>query len=151
MNSFKKNRIVFFSLFFISIFQSVEAGDQRVILDQINHYRVAQGLQPLKLNNQISKEAETHSRNMAAKVIPLGHDGFKKRVNTLSNYFHHPVRAAENVAYNNKAPEIAVTQWLNSRGHRKNIQGNYDLTGIGIAYDKKGQVYVTQIFVNSQK
>lgn len=147
--SYFKTVILIFTIVVITVFQSAVAGEKQIVLDQINHYRIEKNLQPLQLNSQISKEAEAHSRQMAEKRIPLGHDGFKERVNRLSNYFHQSVKAAENVAYNNKAAEVSVNQWLNSRGHRKNIEGNYNLTGIGIAYDKKGQVYVTQIFIKT--
>jgi uncharacterized protein YkwD len=58
--------------------------------------------------------------------------------------------AAENVAaelgYDDPAEEI-VRGWLASTGHRKNIEGGYDTTGIGIARSPAGKVYVTQIFV----
>jgi len=39
-----------------------------------------------------------------------------------------------------------VDGWLNSPGHKKNIEGNFTLTGIGYARDHKGNIYFTQIF-----
>jgi uncharacterized protein YkwD len=32
-------------------------------------------------------------------------------------------------------------------GHRKNIEGPYEVTGIGVARNAQGEVYFTQIFV----
>ena len=43
-----------------------------------------------------------------------------------------------------------VNMWLNSDGHRKNIEGNYNLTGIGVVKGKDGALYFTQIFVNKK-
>jgi uncharacterized protein YkwD len=62
--------------------------------------------------------------------------------------------AAENVAYNtgysNPANE-AVVGWLKSPGHLRNLQGKYNLTGVGVAANENGDVYLTQIFLNVSK
>jgi len=39
-----------------------------------------------------------------------------------------------------------VEEWLESSMHRQNIVGPYNVTGIGIAADRKGALYFTQIF-----
>jgi uncharacterized protein YkwD len=58
---------------------------------------------------------------------------------------------AENVGINDYPPSgtvrAAVSGWLGSRGHRENIEGRYDLTGVGIVRDAQGAYYYTQIFV----
>ncbi len=46
--------------------------------------------------------------------------------------------------------EIVVKQWLLSPGHRQNIRGNYNLTGIGVARDERGRPYYTQMFVRTK-
>jgi uncharacterized protein YkwD len=63
-----------------------------------------------------------------------------------------PLRGiAENVGINDYPPSktvrSAVSGWLGSRGHRENIEGRYDLTGVGIARDARGAYYYTQILV----
>ena len=40
-----------------------------------------------------------------------------------------------------------VNMWLNSPGHKRNIEGNFTLTGIGIAEADNGYLYFTQIFL----
>jgi len=40
-----------------------------------------------------------------------------------------------------------VRGWLESRAHRENIDGSYNLTGIGVARNAAGEVFFTQIFV----
>jgi uncharacterized protein YkwD len=59
-------------------------------------------------------------------------------------------RSAENVASNkgHDQPALqAVEGWLASRRHRSNIEGPYDLTGVGVARNAAGEVYFTQMFV----
>ncbi len=58
---------------------------------------------------------------------------------------------AENVGINNyplsRTVRAAVTGWLESRGHKANIEGRYDVTGVGIVRDTRGTYFYTQIFV----
>jgi uncharacterized protein YkwD len=59
-------------------------------------------------------------------------------------------RTAENVAFDQGHPDppaAAVRGWLASCGHRENIEGPYELTGVGVVSNAKGEVYFTQIFV----
>lgn len=118
------------------------------ILKEINVWRIKHQLKPLALNNHLSQEAKQHSQNMAAHKIAFGHDGYQKRFARCFKALHKKSGAgAENVAYNYKSAEIVVREWLKSPGHLKNIRGDYTLTGIGIARDKKGKIYFTQIFM----
>jgi uncharacterized protein YkwD len=117
------------------------------VLQQINQYRASQGLKLLTRNSAIDNQARIHSQNMAAGKVPFGHDGFKQRVQAIAIPFQG---VAENVAYNqgfSDAATQAVRGWLKSPGHLANIQGNYNLTGIGVATNSKGQIYFTQIFL----
>ena len=40
-----------------------------------------------------------------------------------------------------------MTGWLQSPGHRRNIEGDFDLTGIGIVRVAAGTYFFTQLFV----
>ena len=44
--------------------------------------------------------------------------------------------------------KAVVTAWLNSPGHKSNIESNSNLTGVGVAFDG-GTIYFTQIFIRS--
>ena len=116
---------------------------------QVNQYRASLGLEPLKFNNAIAKQAKIHSRNMAQQSVEFSHRGFQKRVEAIAKTI--PYRsAAENVAYNmghNNPVNTAVTGWIKSDGHRKNIEGDYNLTGVGVAVNPAGEYYFTQIFI----
>jgi len=131
-------------------YQTIEApavSEEKCIAD-INRVRQEHGLQPLKGWTQLSACAREHSQNMAAGKCPFGHDGFKQRADqmqtqaTLSSF-------AENVAYSHKYDDpvqIAVDGWMKSPGHKKNILGDFEETGVGVAVDKEGKFYITQLF-----
>ena len=124
------------------------AALEKSILQKINAYRVARQLPALALNATISNVARTHSQNMATGKVPFGHQGFQARVQTLAKSFAFRA-AAENVAFNQGFSDPATTAvngWINSAGHRNNIVGNYNLTGIGVAKTGTNKYYFTQIF-----
>ncbi len=129
--------------------EAIDRINQKAILVYVNEYRVKHGLKPLKMNNLMSVEAAKHSRNMASHTIPFGHKYFDKRIHRLFAEIKHCSGGAENVAYNYKDAKDVVRNWLTSPGHRRNIVGNYNLTGIGLARDKRGKLYFTQIFIRS--
>ena len=123
---------------------------EKSVFDQINRYRVSHGLSKLTLNANISRQARIHSQNMANKKVSFSHKGFEKRVNsTLVRY----KSAAENVAFNQGYADPAsqaMTGWIHSPGHLKNLKGKYNLTGIGVAANSEGEVYLTQIFIGNK-
>lgn len=115
----------------------------------INQYRKSQNLPPLTLDSRISKEARAHSQAMANGAVPFSHNGFEQRAKAIDKSISYS-GAAENVAYNqgfSDPAKQAVEGWLKSPGHLKNIQGQYDLTGVGVAKNAKGEYYLTQIFI----
>jgi uncharacterized protein YkwD len=129
------------SLTFATLEQSVH--------QQINQYRKSRNLPPLTLDARITEQARIHSEAMASGRVPFSHDGFDNRVKAIAKSI--PYRsAAENVAYNqgySKPDEQAVEGWLKSPGHLKNIVGDFDLTGIAVSKNAKGEYYFTQIFI----
>lgn len=133
----------------ISNFQWQNSTLEKLVFEQINQYRVSQGLPKLSMNASISKQARIHSQNMAQGVVKFSHNGFKQRITSIPLKYDS---AAENVAFNigySEPSKQAVIGWLNSPGHLKNIQGKYTLTGVGVATNAKGEVYLTQIFINT--
>lgn len=123
---------------------------QQAILHYINKYRTTHHLSKLTLLPAISQEATQHSTNMARHKIGFGHAQFNLRIKRLYKKIKGANGGAENVAYNYKSAQEVVRQWLLSPGHRHNIEGNYQLTGIGIARDEKGRMYYTQIFIRTR-
>ena len=119
------------------------------IFQLVNKHRTGMGLKPLKQNDIIAKAAIGHSRNMANKTVPFGHDGFDDRMAGLEKQIKDTRGSAENVAYSSGDAKAVVDMWLHSPGHRKNIEGNYTLSGIGMAKGTDGTCYYTQIFIKN--
>jgi len=117
------------------------------ILRFVNQHRHAMGLKPLQANSFISSVALGHSRDMLTGRSAFGHDGFKDRINTIKRKLGTIHVAAENVASGPMSAREVVDGWLNSPGHRRNIEGDFRLTGIGLAYGRNGMIYFTQIFI----
>ncbi len=82
---------------------------------------------------------------MAEGKTKFGHDGFEKRAKAIQKELGS-VEVGENVAEGQMSAREVVDGWLNSPGHKRNIEGNFTLTGIGYATNKKGNIYFTEIF-----
>lgn len=123
------------------------AAIEQSVFNQINNYRVSQGLRALTRNSAIDNQARIHSQNMANGKVAFGHTGFSQRVQAIGiSYKAAGENVASNQGYSDPATK-AVQGWLNSSGHLANIRGNYDKTGIGVASNSAGKIYFTQIFL----
>lgn len=122
---------------------------EQAVHDQVNAFRAEQNLPPLTLDPRISEIARQHSEDMAAGRVEFGHDRFEARVQTIARAI--PYRsAAENVAYNQGYPDPiaqAVQGWIDSPGHRVNMEGQFNLSGVGVTRTADGKYYFTQIFI----
>ena len=132
-----------------SVVSATISSQQQIILQEINSYRLKHHLRPLQINNIITHEAQIHSTNMAKKIIPFSHTNFNQRIQHIYAKIHNCKHGAENIAYfpPKVSPREVVKLWLISSLHRRNINGNYNLTGIGITTDKRGWIYYTQTFI----
>ena len=120
---------------------------EQSILQLINDYRNSIHLNSLKIMNEVTIQAFNHSKEMAEKKVSFGHDGFDARVENIRKSIGFIYGWAENVAEGQSSAEEVVKDWLQSPGHKKNIEGNYNYTGIGIYKDENGNIYFTQIFI----
>jgi uncharacterized protein YkwD len=123
---------------------------EQAIFDQINQYRASKGLPAFARSSKIDNQARIHSQNMASAKVTFGHDNFSNRVKAVDIPYKG---AAENVAYNKGHADPAtqaVQGWLKSPGHKANIEGKFNQTGIGVAVNSKGEVYFTQLFITTR-
>ena len=135
-------------LYTFSVAPASSTGMADEILKYINDYRRKKGLPAFSMNASMSAEAQRHSENMAARRTAFSHNGFQGRIKRISTSLNGGVgNAAENVAMGSNSARDVVNDWLTSPMHKKNIEGRYNLTGIGVATDRKGVLYFTQIFV----
>lgn len=125
---------------------------EQAIYHRVNLYRMSLDLPPLVIDPVICAQARAHSEEMA-KTRKMSHDGFRERVESVAQQI--PYRsAAENLAVNagHQVPdEVAVQGWIESPGHHRNMIGRFDLTGISVVQNDKGEYYFTQIFVRKRK
>lgn len=122
---------------------------EQTVHQQVNQYRQAHNLPPLTLDARISEQARLHSQAMGKGQVPFGHAGVEQRVKAIGKSILYRA-AAENVAFNQGYSDPvtqAVQGWIKSPGHRHNMEGQYDLTGIGIAKNAQGEYYFTQLFI----
>lgn len=115
------------------------------ILQYVNEDRKDHGMAPLQVNALESSLALKHSQDMAGGKVKFGHDGFDKRAKSIQQSLGS-TEIGENVAEGPMTAREVVDGWLNSPGHKKNIEGHFTLTGIGYAKDNRGNIYFTQIF-----
>jgi uncharacterized protein YkwD len=116
------------------------------VLSQTNQFRKSKGLTELVMRNELNAIAQQHSADMASGRVGFGHNGFAKRNAMASAKIKHLHSIAENVAYGATSAKQVVTLWKNSSGHRRNMLGPYRYIGIGIAKDKQGRMFYTQVF-----
>lgn len=123
---------------------------EQEILQEINIYRATKRLKPLQMVELITDAATKHSKDMGRGRVPFGHDGFDDRMDRIMRKIDNANACAENVAFGKFTAQEVVKRWIQSPGHKKNIEGNYNLTGIGVVRGKDGYPYFTQIFINQR-
>lgn len=120
----------------------------------VNLHRTSKGLERLEWNAVVADECRIHSENMASGDAAIGHSGFEERASDI--YERIPFsRFYENVGY--VADVMGVTspasrifeEWLKSPVHRLAIEGEYDMTGVGVVADG-AEFYFTQIFLKTK-
>lgn len=123
------------------------AAMEEAVLYYTNLYRNSKGLTQLTLHKTASEVAYVHSKNMALKKTAFGHAGFEERITIIQSKSGKMAAAAENVAFGQLSAKDVVDGWIKSAPHRKNLEGNYTMMGLGFAKDARGVPYYTQIFL----
>lgn len=139
----------FISFASLSSFVAVSHGDTGIredVFSQTNQFRKSKGLTGLVMVQQLNAIALQHSLDMAKGKVAFGHDGFAKRNAMASHQIRQLHSFAENVAYGATSGSQVVNLWKNSSGHRRNMLGNFKYIGIGIARDRQGRIFYTEVF-----
>ena len=119
----------------------------------INNHRSDLYLAPLKIHAVLTEYSQLHSDDMAGGTIDFGHYGFKKRVSEIQRSLGLD-RIVENLAYNRALdPALkALDQWLNSDGHRRNIENQmYSHCGTAVTLAPNGFYYFTLLLGKFRK
>ncbi|MFI8962593.1 sigma-70 family RNA polymerase sigma factor [Streptomyces sp. NPDC053493] len=121
-------------------------SDAQQVIDLVNSERAQAGCGPLTENALLTRAAQGHSDDMAARNFfdhtnPDG-DGPGERV-TAAGYRWSTY--GENIAMGQRTPAEVMESWMNSPGHRANIL-NCSFKEIGIGIHSAGGPYWTQVF-----
>ena len=119
----------------------------------VNHERASHDLPVLAWSDAVVREARGHSHEMASGDVDFGHDGFSERVDHLKLSLAGFRGAGENVLMTSDLHDVAqeaVTIWLHSPHHLRNILGDYNYSAVGVWQAKDGSLYFTQIFIKAE-
>ncbi|MBQ0736387.1 CAP domain-containing protein [Aquimarina celericrescens] len=114
------------------------------ILNLVNEHRQSQSLSILAKSATAEELAIDHSKYMISQGR-ISHDNRDAKFQTLQEK-ENARSFGENVASGQNSAQSVMTGWLNSSGHRANIEGNYTHIGIAAVKDENGRFYYTQIF-----
>jgi uncharacterized protein YkwD len=118
----------------------------------VNQHRTEKGLPPLEWSESVAVQCRIHSQNMASGEVPFGDSGFEERADSIRVSLTF-VSITENVASNwgfDDPAQTAFDDWGNNSVHMANIEGAYDITGVGAARSEIGSYYFTQIFIRRE-
>lgn len=103
------------------------------VVRQVNMERTKRGLNPLRVDANLSAAANIRAREITEKFSHTRPDG--SRAVSVSNFAY-----AENIARGQKTPDKVMAAWLTSEGHRQNmLRASYK--SIGVSCVRLGNVY----------
>lgn len=126
----------------IIVIEELTISEEILIL--VNEHRMSIGKSVLIRNEIADETAEIHSDYMIDQN-QISHDNFNDRFQDLQNLVG-AIAAGENVAYGYPTAETVMDAWLNSPGHRNNIEGDFTHIGIASIKNSQGVYYYTQLF-----
>jgi len=123
-------------------------ADELEVFNLINQQRTNNGLQALKIDDEVQRVARIKAQDMVDNNY-FSHTSptYGSPFDMLKSFSISYKSAGENIA-GNSSNSSAVTAWMNSSGHKANIlNSSYNYTGIGVVNSPKyGKIYV-QMFI----
>jgi uncharacterized protein YkwD len=110
-------------------------SNARALVQLVNEHRASLGLAPLTWSAEAAAVAQAHSDDMQRRdffshINPDHASPFDRIRAARLRYVH----AGENIAYGYDSPRELFQAWLDSPGHRKNLENpNYTQHGLGSA------------------
>ena len=124
------------------------SADEKETFDLVNQQRINNGLQALKVDEEVQRVARIKAQDMVDNNY-FSHNSptYGSPFDMLNSFKISYRSAGENIA-GNSSNSAAVTAWMNSSGHRANIlNSSFNYTGVGVVKSSKyGKIYV-QVFV----
>lgn len=123
-------------------------SDEKEVFDLINKQRTNQGLQVLKVDEEVQRVARIKAEDMVSNNY-FSHNSptYGSPFDMLKSFKISYSSAGENIAANS-SNSGAVSAWMNSSGHKANIlNSSFNYTGIGVVSSSKyGRIFV-QMFI----
>lgn len=114
------------------------------VVELTNQERAKNGLQPLQVDNELSKVAREKSRDMATNgYFDHNSPSYGSPFDMMKSFGISYRTAGENIAQGQRTPQEVVNAWMNSPGHRANIL-NGEFTHIGVGYVEQGNHWTQQ-------
>jgi uncharacterized protein YkwD len=134
--------------------QSRESNDESRILSLINRERSRSGLGQLLWDDRLADLARRYSEKMARENLfeHIDSDGNDVVARARQSRIRGWNKIGENLFTCTPTDELAklsVRGWMHSPTHRENIlDPEWHGTGIGIAYARDGEIYITEVFTD---
>lgn len=120
---------------------SVGEAEARV-LELVNGHRASHGLGPLGADGGLQEVARRHAEGMAGAGALTHNPRLEIEAGPAVPTW---LRLGENVGSGGDADAV-VASILGSGSHHANIDGNFDLIGIGAALGPDGKLFIAQVF-----
>lgn len=129
---------------------TVNSGYAAQVLSLVNQHRASMGLGQLSSDAALSRSAVWKSMNMAGlNYFDHNDDPIGRSVGQRLAACGWPSNLGwgENIAYGYATPDQVMSGWLNSPGHKANIENpSFTTIGVGVAANAQGIYYWTQDF-----
>jgi len=123
------------------------------VVELVNQHRATLGLTQLIVTTPVTNAAVWKARHMA-RYLYMAHDDPAPPVTRTSAQRMEACGVTagwgENIAYGYATADAVMQGWLNSAGHRANIErSTYRAIGVGAAAASTGRIYWAQVFSTS--
>jgi uncharacterized protein YkwD len=106
----------------------------------VNRERFNRGLPRLRIDERLRASARAHSQDMAERGYFAHQSPDGTTPAERMRAWGHPQPGAENIAMGQPRPQVVVTAWMESPGHRANIlRPDFQSIGVGIHPTRRGQ------------
>jgi uncharacterized protein YkwD len=123
------------------------------VVELVNQHRASMGLSQLTVSTTLTNASIWKARHMAKYVYMTHNDPAPPVARTTGERLlacGYPATSSgwgENIAYGYQTADAVMQGWLNSAGHRANIQdARFRTIGVGSAASSTGQLYWAQAF-----
>jgi uncharacterized protein YkwD len=96
-------------------------------MQEINKFRAASGLQPVKVSKETCDFAEIRAKEISTS---FNHNGFRNRINNHTIPYSRWTRITENIAMTTNYKNV-VTMWARSAGHAANMRADTPFVCVG--------------------